>query len=87
MDGKPNVAPNLTTVVVDESRSDTVRDAAGAMVRPTREETFVPEAGHYRMTREFRDFARMIDSRETDIAEQYMQETVEAMKIVASAAR
>ena len=56
------------------------------MVRPTREETFVPEADHHRMTREFRDFARMIDNHETVAADQYMHETIEAMKIIALAA-
>ena len=85
LDGKPNVAPNLTTVIVDEDRKETVRDAAGAMVRPTREETFVPETEHHRMTREFLDFARMIDNHETAIADLYMQETIEAMKIIALA--
>ena len=86
IDGKPNVAPNLTTVIVDDDRKETVRDAAGAMVRPTREDTFVPEADHHRMTREFRDFARMIDNHETASADQFMQETIEAMKIIALAA-
>ena len=37
------------------------------------------------MTREFRDFARMIDNHETASADQFMQETIEAMKIIALA--
>jgi hypothetical protein len=86
IDGKPNVAPNLTTAIIDEDRKDTVRDVAGAMVRPTREDAFIPEVDHHRMTREFRDFARMIDNHETANADQYMQETIEAMKIIAQAA-
>ena len=86
IDGKPNVAPNLTTAIIDEDRKDTVRDVAGAMVRPTREDAFIPEVDHHRMTREFRDFARMIDNHETANADQYMQETIKAMKIIAQAA-
>ena len=85
IDGKPNVAPNLTTVIVEEDNGERVRDAAGAFVRPVIEEAFVPEAQHHRMTREFRDFAQMIDNRETAIAEEYMKETMAVMKVISLA--
>ena len=32
IDGKPNVAPNLTLVITDDTKDELVRDAAGAMV-------------------------------------------------------
>ena len=83
------VCAEEVTRMVDWNQRETCvlfGDAAGAMVRAVREETFVPEADHHRMTREFRDFARMIDNREAAAADQYMQETIETMRIIALAA-
>ena len=60
IDGKPNVAPNLTTVIIDEA-GGTVRDAAGAVVRATKTEQFLPPEVNHRMTQEFIDFADIID--------------------------
>ena len=87
IDGKPNVAPNLTTVIVEEGNGEPVRDAAGAMVRPTREEILIPEGQHHRMTREFQDFASMIDHGEAEKAEECMRETIEAMRIISMATK
>ena len=85
IDGKPNVAPNLTTVIADETRGGPALDASGAVVRTAREETFIPDKPHHRMTREFQDFARMIDHRETAAADEYMKESAEVMKILSLA--
>ena len=82
IDGKPNVAPNLTTVIVDDSKTELTRDAAGAVVRSTQTENFVPEVQHHRMTREFQDFARMIDKHDAVAADRYMQETLDVMKVM-----
>lgn len=82
IDGKPNVAPNLTTVIMDDSNTELTRDAAGAVVRSARMETFVPEIGHHRMTGEFRDFAYMIDNRDAAMADSFMMETLETMKTI-----
>ena len=82
--GKPNVAPNLTIVTLDDENTELYRDAAGAMVRPVTTEEFIPETVHHRMTREFSDFARMIDEKDRQMAERYAAETLEVMKIVGS---
>ena len=68
IDGKQNVAPDLTTVIVDEDNPKRVRDAAGAMVRATMTETFVPVEPHDRMTKVFLDFAWIIDEKDADTA-------------------
>ena len=81
MDGKPNAAPNLTTVIADAS-GEPVRDASGAAVRPTRTETFVPPAPHHRMTREFQDFARIITEGDTAAADRLLQSTLTVMRIL-----
>ena len=82
IDGKPNVAPNLTTVIVDSNNTELTRDAAGAVVRPVQTETLIPTAQHHRMTREFQDFARMIDKHDAVAADRYMQETLDVMKVM-----
>ena len=82
IDGKPNVAPNLTLVITDDTKDELVRDAAGAMVRPTIKEEFIPDPVHHRMTREFKEFARMIDEKDFDLAEHYSSETLGVMRIV-----
>ena len=82
IEGKPNVAPNLTLVITDDTKDELVRDAAGAMVRPTIKEEFIPDPVHHRMTREFKDFARMINEKDFDLAEHYSSETLGVMRIV-----
>ena len=82
IEGKPNVAPNLTVVITDEENSETHRDAAGAMVRPVIRSEFVPEKVHHRMTREFSDFAKMIDGKDRALADRFAEETLGVMKIV-----
>ena len=82
IDGKPNVAPNLTIVTTDDTKDELVKDAAGAMVRPVIKEEFIPEPVHHRMTREFKDFARIIDEKDFDKAEHYSSETLGVMNIL-----
>ena len=81
IDGKPNVAPNLTIVTVDDS-GELVKDAAGAMARKTIIEEFVPLETHHRMTREFIDFARIIDEKDYREWERYARETLDVMNIL-----
>ncbi len=82
IDGKPNVAPNLTIVHVDEDNHELVKDAAGAMVRATKTEEFIPQQVHHRMTKEFKDFADMIDNKDAAKAGMYMKETLDVMNII-----
>ena len=84
IDGKPNVAPNLTTVIIDEA-GGTVRDAAGAVVRATKTEQFLPSEVHHRMTQEFIDFAAIIDKKDFAAAEKLYEETLGVMKIISDA--
>lgn len=82
IDGKPNVAPNLTVSYRDETKEGLVKDAAGAMVRPFITEEFIPEKSHHRMTKEFMDFAGIIDAGDRKAADELAEETLEVMKIV-----
>lgn len=80
--GKPNIASSLTTTYIDPDRHDLVRDAAGAMVRPVRTETYKAPECHHRMTQEFRDFADIIDDHDTERARVFEEETLRVMKIL-----
>jgi predicted dehydrogenase len=82
IEGKPNVAPNLTVVITDEEITGLQRDSAGAMVRPVIKSQFVPEQVHHRMTREFSDFAKMIDGKDHTLADRFAEETLGVMKIL-----
>ena len=85
IDGKPNVAPNLTLSYVREGAGDAARDAAGAVLRGTETETFVPETGEHRMTQEFRDFARIADTGDRAEADRLAAETLAVMQIIEDA--
>ncbi|MCR4652555.1 MAG: Gfo/Idh/MocA family oxidoreductase [Eubacterium sp.] len=80
IDGKPNVAPNLTIVISGEG--EPVKDAAGAMVRHSVQEEFTAGKVHHRMTREFMDFAQIIDQKDAAQADRYASETLGVMKIL-----
>ena len=81
IDGKPNMAPNLFIEYADEG-SEPVKDAAGAMVRPTISESFVPAPVHHRMTREFQNFAEMIDNKNHLRAKSFEDESLAVMKVL-----
>lgn len=85
VDSKPNVASALETVYVDEGVTEKVRDAAGAMVRATITEHFEAEEQHHRMTREFRDFARIIDEKDYETAEKLTAESVDVIGVLEKA--
>lgn len=86
IDGKPNVAPNLTLSYVREGGAGgETRDAAGAVVRETETEMFVPETGEHRMTQEFRDFARIADTGDRAEADRLAAETLAVMQIIEDA--
>lgn len=82
IDGKPNVAPNLTIVITDDNSASGERDAAGAVVRAVSTEEFIPKKVHHRMTREFKDFAFIIDNKDRIMADRYVSETLGVMKVV-----
>lgn len=82
VDGKPNMAPNLTTTYTDPSLGESVPDASGGRKRLMQTEEFYPEAPHHRMTREFRDFAQIIDTGDFDAASAYLGESLAVMHTV-----
>lgn len=68
VNGKPNTADELTVSIRGEAQD---------------ERSYMREPGH-RMAREFRDFARMIDSRDFTEAGYYRRETLDVMKVIQS---
>ena len=84
MDGKPNV-PQKLLVTVSDPGGDSVRDAAGAVVRADRQrEYFAPAAGH-RMAPEFTEFARIIDTHDSASADRLLSHSVAVMRVLEKA--
>ena len=82
VEGKPNLAPELVTVLSGGGADGAARDAAGAALRATATERFVPPPAPHRMTREFADFARAIREKDRPYADSLARETLEVMKIL-----
>lgn len=79
---KPNIASQLTTIYTDSNNKELVRDAAGAMVRAVCEENFqAPEVFH-RMTQEFADFARIIDTKDHAAAKALAEESLQVIQVL-----
>lgn len=85
IDGKPNAATALQTEYVDSGTTEKVKDASGAMVRAMIKENYKSPAKHHRMTEEFTDFAKMIDEKDYDRAEAYLNETVAVVGVLEKA--
>lgn len=85
IEGKPNIAGTLTSVYVDESVKEKVRDAAGAMVRATVTKEYKPCEYFHRMTQEFTEFAQIIDENDWEKADALMEESVIVVKILEEA--
>lgn len=85
IDGKPNSATELKCERVDETVTETTKDAAGATVRATLKEDWkAPEARH-RMIQEFEDFSRIIDENDTEEGHRLMQESVDVISVLEKA--
>ncbi len=82
LDGKPNTATELLTTYTTGKASGTGRDAAGAIIRPIREEKFEEPPHFHRMTQEFEDFARIIDEKDYAEAERLMHITEGVMRVL-----
>ena len=85
VDSKPNIASELKTVYADENIKEKVKDAAGAMVRATITEDYKAPEHHHRMTQEFTDFARVIDEKDYETAQEFLDETVALVKVLETA--
>lgn len=85
IDGKPNAPANLTTVYVDSGEAGPQRDASGATVRPIVTEVYEAPPVRHRMTREFLDFAEIIDGHRPDGDQawaEWMEETIEVVRVL-----
>lgn len=82
VNGKPNAAVSLETVSVDEKTgTPLVKDASGAVVRSMTRENYSAPAQH-RMTEEFRDFVRMIETDDREEAERLLNESVSVVRVL-----
>lgn len=82
MQGKPNIAEEMTVNFVDPDSNEKVRDKAGSMVRKTNTITYKKEDCFHRMTPEFQEFSNIIDTKNTLLAKKYMDESIIAMHIL-----
>ena len=55
------------------------------MVRATKTEDFKAPEKHHRMTQEFTDFARMIDEKDYETAQEYLAESVTVVGVLEKA--
>jgi len=85
IDGKPNTAPNLTVVTYDSADDSTEKDSSGSKVRAAAVDEFIPKPVHHRMTQEFKDFARIIAENDIAAANNYLEESLDVMRILDSA--
>lgn len=81
-DGKPNAASSLETVYVDDEHFARTQDASGAMVRKTLTEIYQSPEPHHRMTKEFTDFAEIIGTKDTQRAEELLDESVNVVRVL-----
>lgn len=84
IDGKPNVAPNLTVTLVDPA-GGTVRDAAGAEVRAAKTTHYEAAPVHHRMCPEFAAFARIIDEKDFARSKALMEHSLMVLEILEQA--
>ena len=81
IDGKPNLAPNVTTVLYGAADTG-LPDSAGSVKRTPTAETFASPASAHRMTQEFRDFAEIIAGHDSQAFEALARETLQVMQIL-----
>lgn len=82
---KPNAPERVTIVRLDESIRERVKDPSGGMVRATITEDYQSPERHHRMTREFEDFARIIDEKDYETAGKLLEESVLVVKVLEQA--
>lgn len=81
-EGKPNMLTQLSVTSIKEGLADQKRDASGATIRNSVTETLNAPIVHHRMTREFRDFARIIDEGDYRTADALLAESVGVMRVL-----
>ena len=82
VEGKPNIADNLTPVFTTPGCTETVLDAAGSKVRKSETLVYASPEKRHRMTQEFADFARIMDTKDRETADALMNETLDVVWIL-----
>ena len=85
VNGKPNVMTGLDVEVVDEENPRQVPSASGGMQRAVITRHHEADPVHHRMTREFGDFARIIEERDDEAAAKAIATSVEVMTVLETA--
>ncbi len=85
INGKPNIAYSLDVEYANPDITEKVKDEAGAMVRATIKKHFETKSDHHRMTREFRDFVRIMDGGDLKSAAKSLQESLDTIGVLEEA--
>ena len=85
VNGKPNVMTGLDVEVVDEENPRQVPSASGGMQRAVITRHHEADPVHHRMTREFGDFARIIEERDDEAAAKAIATSVQVMTVLETA--
>lgn len=84
-EGKPNMLTQIEVTAVGGPAADQKRDASGATLRASETTKLDAPIVHHRMTREFRDFAAMIDNGDYETANALLAESVGVMRVLEKA--
>ena len=85
LDGKPNVPNNLYLEYIDPDHPELVESPSGGMDRAKLTFSYEPGPVHHRMTREFEDFAKIVDSGDAKEAEACLCQSLHVMKVLEKA--
>ena len=85
LDGKPNTGDTVTTLCSGACGSENQRDASGAVVRTAAREDWTAPKRHHRMTREFMDFAALINAGDVSAAAGLTDEAVTVCRVLEQA--
>lgn len=85
LNGKPNSATQASLTYLDPEHPEPVKSAAGSMDRAVIREEFSAPAMRHRMTQEFKDFAKIIDTRDDKSADRYLSKSVTVIETLEAA--
>ena len=85
LDGKPNVPNSLYLEYIDPDHPELVESPSGGMDRAKLTFSYEPEPVHHRMTREFEDFARIVDSGDAKEARACLGQSLKVMRVLEKA--
>ena len=85
LDGKPNVPNSLYLEYIDPDHPELVESPSGGMDRAKLTFSYEAPEVHHRMTREFEDFARIVDTADAREAEACINQTLNVMRVLEQA--